>query len=574
MCGIAGVVGHAQALEWTERIARAQQHRGPDSGGVLRLRADVAFGHRRLAIVDLSERGHQPMTSRDGRWTITLNGEIFNYAGLRAELTGVEWRSETDTEVLLEAIAAWGLERALDRTVGMFAFGLWDRVADTLVLARDRAGEKPLVYFWNGTTLAFASEMKALTGLHNSAIAPEALDVYLGLGYIPAPLGIFRNTHKLQAGHYACLRRGVLDVRRWWFPERREDQRAEEPERREQLRRKVGEAVRTRLHADVPVALALSGGVDSSAIAVEMQRSGAAPETFTVAFGEDDSDVAHAGEVAQHLGLRHAVIQAKAPGPEDLSLFAESYDEPFADSSALGCMALASAVSGRYKVILDGDGGDEAFGGYRHYEYIAPKQWVKAAAAAVGLRDGQRSSSVYVQSKTTFRAGERALLLNGHGAAGLDQFLATDAFLHQSPAGSLKQALWSDRHLALANGLTYKMDVALAARGIEGRAPFLDHRVLEWSQALDERDLVRGRGKKILLREAYAGELPASVLKRAKQGFGAPIGTWLAGPMREELAQLLPCPLLEAELQRGLSGQRLWTVFALACWARKWGASW
>ncbi len=514
------------------------------------------------------------MTSRDGRWTITLNGEIFNYSELRAELPGIAWRSETDTEVLLEAIAAWGVERTLERTVGMFALGLWDRLEDTLLLARDRVGEKPLVYFWNGTTLAFASEMKALAGLHYSTIAPAALDVYLGLGYVPAPLGIFRNTYKLQPGHYARLRRGVLDVRRWWFPERREDPRTDEPARGEQLRQKFGEAVRMRLRADVPVALALSGGVDSSAIAVEMQKSGSAPHTFTVAFGADHADVAHAREVAQHLGLRHEVIPAKPPGPEDLIRFAENYDEPFADSSALGCMALASAVSGRYKVILDGDGGDEAFGGYRHYEYIAPKQWVKAAAATVGLRDGQSSSTVYIQSKTTFRAGERAKLLNGHGAAGLDHFLTSDAFLQQRRAGSLKQALWSDRHLPLANGLTYKMDVALAAWGVEGRAPFLDHRVLEWSQTLDERDLVRGRAKKILLRETYASELPASVLNRGKQGFGAPIEAWLAGPLRDELAQLLPCPLLGAELQRGLSGQRLWTLFALACWARKWEASW
>ena len=561
------------------RMTAAQAHRGPDSGAVQQLTPTAAFGHRRLAILDLSERGAQPMTSRDGRWTIVLNGELFNYRELRAELSGIPWRSETDTEVFLEAVADWGLERALERSVGMFALALWDHREQTLFIARDRIGEKPLVYFWDGTTFGFASEMKALGVLHSPILDASSVDVYLALGYVPAPLGIFRNTHKLMPGHFACLKNGTLDVRRWWFPENVSLQPARaNGERKEQLRALIGDAVGLRLRADVPIALALSGGLDSSVIAAELTRQGAAPDAFTVIFNDDESDLPYAQAVAKRFGLRHEVIRA-----EGLSLDArlqatfEQYDEPFSDSSAVACLTLARALGGRYKVILNGDGGDEAFAGYRHYEYIAAKQALKAAAAVAGLRDGYASSTTYVQSKTTFRTVERSALLNGPGArssAALDEFLIADPYLRTPRSGALKSALWSDRHLHLANGLTYKTDMAFAAHGIEGRAPLLDHRILEWAQNLEDRDLVRGREKKVQLRDAYSAELPAEVLTRPKHGFGAPIAQWLAGPLREQLEACLPCALLDPDAQRGQTGQRQWTLFAFSQWAKQWRASW
>jgi asparagine synthase (glutamine-hydrolysing) len=254
------------------------------------------------------------------------------------------------------------------------------------------------------------------------------------------------------------------------------------------------------------------------------------------------------------------------------------YDEPFADSSAVPSLALARALAGRYKVIFDGDGGDEAFGGYRHYEHIAWKQTLKRAAAAVGLVDGAGAGAtgVYVQSKATFRAAERAQLLNGNAngpGPSLARLLSERWFV--PPAGNaLARALATDRHLALASGLNYKMDIALGAFGIEGRAPFLDHRLLDWAAGLPARALVRGREKKILLRAAYAGELPAGILDRPKQGFGAPVNRWLAGPLREMVREMLPCPLLAAAAQREPAGQRLWTLLIFAVWARRWGARW
>lgn len=518
------------------------------------------------------------MTSRDGRWTIVLNGEIFNYRELRGELGHIPWRSETDTEVFLEAVAEWGLEKALGRSVGMFALALWDHRERELLLARDRVGEKPLVYFHDGGTFAFASEMKALAPLHDSRLDPGAVDLYFALGYVPAHHSIFRSTFKLPAGHVARWKDGALKTKRWWFPETASVRVPEcADERREQIRDLLSGAVRQRLRADVPIALALSGGMDSSVIAAEMIEEGIRPAAFTVLWDDNAPDLLYAQEVAKHFGLEHEVIRAQVRSlAEQVEATFDAYDEPLADSSSVACVALARSVAGRYKVILNGDGGDEAFGGYRHYEHIAVKQQLKAAAAVVGWRDGRPASTVYVQSKTLFRAAERAALLNGHGRrpGALEELLRTGPFLQHQPTGALKRALWSDRHLSLANGLTYKMDIAMGAHGLEGRAPLLDHRILEWAQNLPGTDLVRGREKKVLLREAYRGILPPAVLSRAKQGFGAPVSQWLAGPLKERAAALLPCPLLSVDSQKNLKGQRLWTLFAFAAWAKRWNATW
>jgi asparagine synthase (glutamine-hydrolysing) len=361
---------------------------------------------------------------------------------------------------------------------------------------------------------------------------------------------------------------GEPRVSRWWRPACDATQNGD---RHTALRERLGEAVRQLLRADVPVALSLSGGVDSSVIAAECVRQGAAPETFTVRFEGQSGDVDAAGLVARHLGLRHQVLDESGVAP-DIERMTRHYDEPFADSSAIPSLVLAQALAGRYKVVLNGDGGDEVFGGYRHYQHIRIKQTLKAAAAAVGLCDGGRAgrAGVYVQSKATFRAIERGRFMNGHG---LGNSLDGVAF-STPPECALEEAMWIDRHLALANGLNYKTDIAYGAFDIEGRAPFLDHRLGEWARGLSPEELVRGREKKILLRAAYAADLPAKVLNRPKQGFGAPIARWLRGPLRELAGDMLPCPLLARELQARRSGQQLWTLLMFALWSREWRASW
>lgn len=598
MCAIAGWVSTAPPA--ARRIAEmldAQSHRGPDGSGVFEGGEDrackgasgcdgarrVMLGHRRLAILDLSAAGRQPMTARDGRYTIVLNGEIFNYRELRGQLGG-EFRSATDTEVLLEACAAWGVEQALGATVGMFAFALWDERAGQLTLARDRLGEKPLVYFDDGATLAFASELKALTSFHDRRVDPWAADAYLALGYVPAPLAIFQGCRKLEAGHLLQVKPGERPrIRRWWFPEHAVAScRLSHGDRLTALRDRTGEAVRLRLRADVPVALCLSGGVDSAAVAAECVRQETRPEAFTVRFSPgqaEDSEVAQARLTAKRCGLRHEIIEtAPLNGAHEIERLVRHYDEPFADSSAWPSLALAKALGGRYKVILNGDGGDEAFGGYRHYERIAWKQAAKAAAAAAGWRDGWGGgrAGIYVQTKALFRADKRACLLNGRGLGNaLDSLLVPgtgDAV--PEPEGALKRAMRVDRRLHLANGLTYKTDIAFGAFGIEARAPFMDHRIVEWTQNLDPHDLVRGAQKKRLFREAFRSELPAEVLGGAKRGFGAPIESWLRGPLREWVADVLPSPMFEARRQLGWSGQRLWTLAVFSEWARQWKASW
>jgi asparagine synthase (glutamine-hydrolysing) len=582
MCGIAGAIGFHNSSEIVTQMTADLRHRGPDGDGFFK-DGELAFGHRRLAILDPSDAGSQPMTSRDGRWTIVLNGEIFNYVELRVELRpqlNFEFRGGSDTEVLLEACAAWGVETALTRANGMFAFGLWDSRDRELILARDRVGEKPLVYFTDGPRLAFASELKALHALTDRRLDPAAVDAYLALGYVPAPLSIFSDCHKLPPGHLLRCRDGNVSICRWWFPENAADNGQHDPAT---LRELIGESVRMRLRSDVPVAIYLSGGVDSSIVANECAHLGARLDAFTASFNGDDTDARHAAVVAERLGLAHEIIPVEDRHITDhIESFLDPYDEPFADGSALPSLALARALAGRYKVVLNGDGGDEAFGGYRHYERIQVKQAVKAVAAAAGLGDGwpeisgSRALQLYVQSKALFRTQDRSAMVNGHGTApdSLTRLLATDDFLAHANGGALKRALWSDRHLYLPNNLAYKMDIALGAYGIEGRAPFLDHRVLEWSQNLDASELVRGSEKKILLRAAYRGVLPDRILDRPKLGFGAPIAKWLDGPLREFANDLMPCPLLEGAPQKKQSGDRQWALVALANWARRWNAQW
>ena len=336
MCGIAGVIGRGDAYQQVMHMTAVLAHRGPDGAGVFRAGPEGALGHARLAVVDLSEAGAQPMTSRDGRWTIVLNGEIFNYRELRTEMGSISWRSATDTEVLLEACAAWGIERALQSAIGMFAFALWDAREQELTLVRDRMGEKPLVYFEEGQTLAFASEVKALRGFHDGRLDAAAVEIYLALGYVPAPAAIFRNVRKLSAGHRLRWKNGTSTVERWWFPERSlatvERTRGG---RVEQARSLLADAVRLRLQADVPVAVALSGGVDSSLVAAEAMNQGARLDAFTVIAEGDETDLPYASSMARCHGLAHEVVRMSAMAPVERVLQAvEHYDEPFADSSA------------------------------------------------------------------------------------------------------------------------------------------------------------------------------------------------------------------------------------------------
>ena len=598
MCGIAGIFQpgfqtgsrHGYNRIAVQQMIQRLRHRGPDGESYFEDR-EIAMGHCRLAIIDPSDRSRQPMTSHDGRWTIAFNGEIFNYLELRKDVaaTGSRFRTQSDTEVLLEACAAWGIPKALDRIRGMFAIALWDGERRELTLARDRFGEKPLFFCHSGRFFAFASELKTLCSFHSRRLDPEAVDAYLTLGFVPAPLSIFRTCRKVTPGHLLRIRAGSLEEERWWSPLPRLDVRREviqmkpsTPARRAAaLRTQIGEAVRIRLRTELPLTLALSGGLDSSVIAAECVRQGASPEAFAVRFDGDSRDLPYASQVAAHFGLRLNVVECTAWGLRtELEAVHGQYDEPFADSSAVSCFALARAAGTAYRVMLNGDGGDELFAGYSHHRHVRWKQAFKRAAATMGWVDGRgcNAAGLYVQSKALFRAAERRQLLERSGSPPACE-TAEPAWMRPvrlpDPGRSaLRSALWIDLQLYLANGLTCKTDIALGAFQMEGRAPLLDHTLFEWTRCLPESDLLRGRSGKLLLRQAYGNDLPVEVLSRSKQGFGAPVEAWLSGPLREAAGDLVPCHLLNCPGQDRARGQKLWALLAFSLWARQTGAGW
>ena len=589
----------SRGVDYADCIAamnRTLRHRGPDDEGLFTDPAGGAWlAHRRLAIIDLTQGGHQPMSSSDGRFTAILNGEIYNYLELRQELVRLHvgpFLSESDTEVLLAAYRQWGPD-CLDRLVGMFAFAVWDRREQQLFVARDRIGKKPLAYYWDGKTLAFASEIKALRVVPgvDGTLDPEAVSSYLALGYIPAPRSVYKSVKKLLPGHFLMLRDGVLKCQRYWHPEQHQSPHDGRRAGDEEVASLIADAVRLRLRSDVPTALFLSGGIDSSVIAVECARQAADIRTITVAFDEDPTDLPYAQSVATHLGYSLETVRVNGgDAVKDFGEIFRQYDEPFADTSNLPSFLIAKATRGVAKVVLNGDGGDEVFGGYTHYEWVAVKQRMKALGSVIGLCDGHLFDPrlTYFQSKNVFRTQERAALLGDKLTDGdsLETLLRADPFLGAyGNLTPLDLAMRSDLHLYLPNDLMFKMDIALMSFGIEGRSPLLDHRLIECALRLDERDRVAGREKKVMLKRLYSDLLPPDVLSRPKAGFGAPIGEWLTSSLRTLVDRCLPTPLFETTFQeRLISGfrdgsdkrdaARLWTLLAFALWADEWSATW
>lgn len=596
MCGIVGIVGPKLATgPIAEGLRDRVAHRGPDASGLyVRAEQGIALAHQRLSIIDLSCEAHQPMSTPDGRWTIVFNGEIYNYSELRRELAGrVRFRTESDTEVLLEGYRVWG-EGVLQKLRGPFAFAIWDSAESSLFIARDRIGKRPLYYSWDGSDFAFASELKAFSALpgFEPLIDPAAADCYLALGYVPAPMSIFQGIQKLPAGHCLRFAGGAVSLRRYWLPESVCHKAAtKRPDRHSDCRALVADAVRLRLRADVPVGLFLSGGLDSSIVAYEAVAQGARPEAVSVSFEGDRTDLPYAVLMAKRLALQHHIVELASPSADDLAAIVAHYDEPFSDSSNVPSYLMARASRGLFKVALNGDGGDEAFAGYPHYGHVAVKQFAKRLACGLGAIDGTAGDpwSVYLQSKALFRRRQRSELLGRSGKDHRDwlgEWIDHEPFLGAFPGGdALKRALWADRHVNLPNGLMYKMDMALGAFGMEGRSPFLDHPLLEWAQGLPPGDLVAGRSKKILLCEAYSGRIPEEILRRGKKGFGAPIDPWLRGPLRDLAQSVLPCPMMERQSQeklltayydRGdakLAG-RVWILLVFALWSRNQKARW
>lgn len=575
-------------------MAACLHHRGPDAGGTW-AEGPVGLTHRRLAVIGLGDAGAQPMHSASGRFVITYNGELYNHLELRRELEAAgrapSWRGGSDTETLLAGIEAWGLDALLPRTVGMFAFAVWDRAERSLRLVRDRMGEKPLSWAVHRGTLVFASQPAALRRLpgFQPTIDPEALADLLRYAQIPGERTIHHEVHELPPGTLLEVRTdgddqpiGTPTVRTWWsFDEVARAGLADpvpgdDEARLDVLAAAIDTSVRSQMLADVPLGAFLSGGIDSSLVVATMQAHATRPvRTFTIGFAEPAYDEsAHARTIARHLGTDHTELivtptDAQAVIPD----LPHVYDEPFADSSQIPTMLVSRLARGDVTVALSGDGGDELFTGYDRYPQAAkaariPRAIALAAAGAYGLAGQHRRRSAalalgrgpapIIRRLLSANPDADGLVLGVDPAAGRARFDA--AWAATGGLGSIVERFAAlDTTGYLPDDILHKVDRAAMACSLETRVPLLDHRVVELAWRLPAAMKIRDGVGKWALRSLLARQLPRELFERPKSGFAVPIGRWLRGPLRPWAEDLLATEAVRREgLLDAAAVQRLW----------------
>jgi asparagine synthase (glutamine-hydrolysing) len=627
MCGITGYWSdQAPDADLAIRMAARLESRGPDDAGAWTDKAaGLALAHRRLAILDLSPAGHQPMASPCGRYVLVYNGEIYNHQNLRKELeakgSAFEWRGHSDTETLLAALRYWGVERTLERLNGMFAFALWDAIERKLLLARDRMGIKPLYYGRSGDTFLFGSELKALT-VHpdwQGEVNRDALALYMRHNYVPAPWSIYKGISKLQSGHFVVITNSGHDIGTpvcyWDLAQIAEQGIASsygEPEVMiEELDALLRDAIGQRMVADVPLGAFLSGGYDSTTVTALMQAQSDRPvKTFSIGFHEENyNEAIHAKAVAKHLGTEHTELYVT---PEEamsvIPKLPTIYDEPFSDSSQIPTFLVSQLTRRHVTVSLSGDGGDELFFGYGRY-YTGERIWGKFGRVPLSVRRLAAWIVHYVPRKTLEKAmavvpkrlriqhiadrlpklaeilvhpsGEafyRQLVSHWkepdqliQGAAEPDTILSRPDRLPRLP--SLRERMmYLDMMTYLPDDILTKVDRASMAVSLEARVPLLDHRVVEFAwQVPTEYKYRDGKGK-WLLRQVLYRYIPKEIMNRPKKGFGVPIEHWLRGPLREWAEELLDEQRLRQEdffdaksirkmWEEHLSGKRRWHYY-------------
>jgi asparagine synthase (glutamine-hydrolysing) len=617
MCGICGVLqrrGPADAgavLSMTRSLA----HRGPD-GERVRAQGPAALGHRRLAIIDLSDAASEPMGNEDGSLWLVFNGEVYNFRELRSELQPAHrFASRTDAEVVLHLYEERG-DDAVSALEGMFAFALWDERRGRLLLARDRAGKKPLYYHDGPELFAFASEVKGLLA-HPGVAAepdPEAIPLYLTHGYVPCPDTFYRGIRSLPPGHrLVATAEGVLGPTPYWRACFRDGRDCDEAEAAERLRGALRRAVARRLVADVPLGAFLSGGIDSSAVVALMsEQAGSRVRTFSIGFADapEYDETRHARRVAERFATEHTEFVVEPRALELLDRLVFHHDGPFADSSAIPTFLLAELTRRSVTVALSGDGGDEVFAGYRRFLAAVVAEKLPAAArrgmaGVAGLipEPEERRSPVrlvkrflesgarplaerYLGWTAVFPEGAAAYLRPEHRPrAASERLLAPLRQRLEAPGSTLARLLTLNFETYLPDDLMVKVDRMSMAHGLEVRSPFLDSEIVELGMALPDRLRLRfGRGKR-LLRRALRGLLPPDILDRRKAGFGVPVGRWLrkapagfledrllaaGSPLREYLEPLAVAELVRSHLDRGRDrSHEIWALLTLESWLRQ-----
>ncbi len=635
MCGITGALWSsaevAVSRDELQRMVDALAHRGPDAQGSYWHQEDsigIALGHRRLSIIDL-QQGQQPMSNKDGSVQLVFNGEIYNYRELRETLiaSGVEFRTCSDTEVILR-LYEQKQEKCLPDLRGMFAFAIWDRNQNRLLLARDRLGQKPLVYRKESDRILFASELKSLLQIRDlpRKMNPEAIDLFLTYQYVPHPWSILEGFNKLPPAHFAIWENGTFRLQRYWSPpfsqQQKEQSSSMAPPSYAQavqtLRDLLSEAVRLRLRSDVPLGAFLSGGIDSTIITGLMQREMSRPvETFSIGFDIAKYDeTSYAREAARKLGTNHHEHPVSPSALKSLPKLIWHYDEPFADSSTIPTMALCEVTSRFVKVAITGDGGDELFAGYDRYRAvrlgkkldslpgfvkrcITSPVWQKLPASVnqkTLLRKVKRflgSASLeprsrYLQWIAIFQKMQREQLYTSEFRNSLHQFQADqwlpDVYLQIPGRDIVTQTTAVDLLTYLPCDILNKVDIASMSVGLECRSPFLDHKITEFTSRIPLDYKLKGKTGKRILRDAFPELIPDSILKRPKMGFGVPVDHWFRHELKPMLHDIL---LSDRALARGLfspdavhklveehtsfradHSYRLWALLVLECWQR------
>lgn len=612
MCGIAGFWlsarhrGDETLTAAVQRMTDRMVNRGPDDAGHwCDEQIGVGLGHRRLAIVDLSPAGHQPMASMSGRFVIVFNGEIYNHVELRSELDalvpGLQWRGHSDTETLLQGFQCWGIRKTVEKATGMFAFAVWDREERTLTLARDRLGEKPLYYGWQNGAFLFGSELSALKAhpAFSASIDRNALALLLRHNYIPAPYSIYEGISKLPPGTIACLRsveETTLEISPYWSVEQAWLQGKATPfsgtaeQAVDRLDSLLCAAVQRQMLADVPLGAFLSGGVDSSTIVAVMQRLSSKPvKTFSIGFHEKGyNEAEHAKAVASHLGTEHTELYVSAS--EMLSVvpkLSQIYSEPFSDSSQIPTCLVSAMARRDVTVSLSGDAGDELFGGYSRYQQVS-RLWGRLSRIPAPLRSMCATLLTSVPAEWMNVLGKPlAVMMSKHGrqiqvgdkAHKAAEVLASRDFItlykgfmshSKAPASLLigaeepptafsnagrflrpfsphDQMMAMDMLSYLPDDILAKVDRAAMAASLETRVPLLDHAIVEFACALPLKYKIHNGQSKWVLKQLLYRHVPRELIERPKMGFGVPMNEWLRGPLKAWAGDLLSTERLRAQ---------------------------